>query len=59
MIMGVDLMTSIGITLDCEQRFIRLGGTGIPLKTRNTFYDDEMLHMLYNAANEPDILQEA
>jgi hypothetical protein len=31
----------------------------IPLKTRNTLSDDEILHMLYNAANEPDILQEA
>jgi hypothetical protein len=34
MIMGMDLMTSIGITVDCEQRFIRWGGTEIPLKTR-------------------------
>jgi hypothetical protein len=30
-----------------------------PFKTRNTLSDDEILHMLYNAANEPDILQEA
>jgi hypothetical protein len=52
MIMGMDLMTSIGITVDYEQRCIRWGGTEIPLKTRNIFYDDEMLHMLYNAANE-------
>jgi hypothetical protein len=27
MIMGMDLMTSIGITVDCEQRCIRWGGT--------------------------------
>jgi hypothetical protein len=59
MIMGMDLMTSIGITVDCEQRCIRWGGTEIPLKTRNTSSDDEILHMLYNAENEPDILQEA
>jgi hypothetical protein len=59
MIMGMDLMTSIGITVDCEQRCIRWGGTEIPLKTRNTLSKDEILHMLYNAANEPDILQEA
>jgi hypothetical protein len=56
---GMDLMTSIGITVDCEQRCIRRGGTEIPLKTRNKLSDDEILHMLYNAANEPDILQEA
>jgi hypothetical protein len=36
MIMGMDLMTSIGITVDCGQRCIRCGGTEIPLKTRNT-----------------------
>jgi hypothetical protein len=57
--MGMDLMTSIGIMVDCEQICIRWGGTEIPLKTRNTLSNDETLHMLYNAANEPDILQEA
>jgi hypothetical protein len=36
MIMGMDLMTSIGITVDCEQRCIRLGVTEIPLKNRTT-----------------------
>jgi hypothetical protein len=35
MIMGMDLMTSIGITVDCEKICIRWGGTEIPLKTRN------------------------
>jgi hypothetical protein len=59
MIIGMDLMTSIGITVDCEQRCIRWGGTEITLKTRNTLSDDEILHMLYNAANEPEILQDA
>jgi hypothetical protein len=59
MIMGMYLMASIGITVDCEQRCIRWGGTDITLETRNTLSDDEILHMLYNAANEPDILQEA
>jgi hypothetical protein len=59
MIMGMDLMTSIGTTVDCEQSCIRWGGTEIPLKTRNTLKKDEILHMLYHSANEPDILQEA
>jgi hypothetical protein len=59
MIMGMDLMTSIGIMVDCEQRCIRWCGTEIPLKTRATLNNDETLHMLYHAANEPDILQEA
>jgi hypothetical protein len=59
MIMGMDLMTSIGIKVDCEKRCIIWGGTEIPQKTRNTLSDDEILNMLYNAANEPDILQEA
>jgi hypothetical protein len=35
------------------------GGTEIPLKSRNTLKNDEILHMLFHAANEPDILQEA
>jgi hypothetical protein len=55
----MDLMTSIGITVDFEQRWIRCGGTEIPLKTRATLNNDEILHMLHHAANEPDILQEA
>jgi hypothetical protein len=59
MIMGMDLMTSIGTTVDCEQICIRWGGTEIPLKTRATLNDNGILHMLYHAANEPDILQEA
>jgi hypothetical protein len=59
MIMGIDLVTSIGITVDCEQRCIRWGGTEITLKTRGTLNDNEILHMLYHAANEPDIQQEA
>jgi hypothetical protein len=59
MIMGMDLMTSIGIKVDCEQRCIIWGVPDIPLKIRNTLSDDEILHMLYNASNEPDILQEA
>jgi hypothetical protein len=59
MIIGIYLMTSIVITGDCEQRFIRWGGTDIPLKTQNTLSDNEILHMLYHAANEPNILQEA
>jgi hypothetical protein len=59
MIMGMDLMKSIGITVDCDKRCIRWGGTEIPLKIRAALNNDEILHMLYNAANEPDILHEA
>jgi hypothetical protein len=58
-IMGMDLMISIGITVDCEKKCIRWGGTYIPLKTRTTLNDNEILHMLYHAENEPDILQAA
>jgi hypothetical protein len=57
MIMGMDLMTSIRITVVCEQICIRWGGTEIPLKTRNALSDDDILHMLYTG-NEPEILQE-
>jgi hypothetical protein len=51
MIMGMDTMTSIRITVDCEQRCIRWGGTDIPLKTKTTLNDNDILHMLYHAAN--------
>jgi hypothetical protein len=46
-IIGMDLMTSIGIMVDCEQRCIIWGGTEIPLKTRNTLNNEEILHMVY------------
>jgi hypothetical protein len=49
MIMGMDLMTPIGITIDCEQRCIRWGGTETPLKTSNTISDNEILHILHHA----------
>jgi hypothetical protein len=54
MIMGMDLMTYIGITVDCEQRCIRWGGTETLLKTRNKLSDNEVLqifckkHQRYN-----------
>jgi hypothetical protein len=51
MIMGVDLMTSIGITVECEQRCIRWGGTYIPLKTIIALNDNEILHIIYHAEN--------
>jgi hypothetical protein len=59
MIMGMDLMTSIGIMVDCEKRCKRWGGTEIPLKTRATLNNDEILHVLYHASNTPAIMQEA
>jgi hypothetical protein len=46
MIMGMELMTSREITVDCEQRCTGCGGTEIPLKTRTTLNDNELLHML-------------
>jgi predicted aspartyl protease len=59
MIMGMDLIKYIGITVDSEQRCIRWGGTEPPSKTRKTLSDNDILHMLYHAANAPDILQES
>jgi hypothetical protein len=60
MIMGMDLRTSIGISVDCEHRCIRWGRIDNPLKTRKTLSDNDILHMMfYNAANDPYILQEA
>jgi hypothetical protein len=59
MIMSIDLMTFIGITVDCEERCASWGGTDIPLERINTLSDYDNLNMLYNAAKEPYILQEA
>jgi hypothetical protein len=59
MIMGMDLISSIGISVDCEQKCIRWGGTEIPLRTSSSMNNYEILHMLYHPANEPDILQES
>jgi hypothetical protein len=59
MIIGMDMMTSIGITVDCEQKCIRWGGTEIPLKTKEILSDKELMHMLYQATWTPDVLQEA
>jgi hypothetical protein len=49
MIMGMELMTSIVITVDCEQRCSRWGGTEIYLKTRTTLNYNKILHMFYHA----------
>jgi hypothetical protein len=38
---------------------IKWGGTEIPFKTRTTLNYNKILHVLFNAENEPDILQEA
>jgi hypothetical protein len=48
--MGMDLMTSIGITVDFEQRCIRWGGTEIPLKTRNTLSYNEIRKSMHRRA---------
>jgi hypothetical protein len=37
----------------------KMGWNRYSTETRNTLNNDEILHMLYHAANEPDILQEA
>jgi hypothetical protein len=58
-IISMALMTSIGITVDCEQICIIWGVTEIHLKTRNTLSNDEILRILYNTANEPNILHNA
>jgi hypothetical protein len=59
MIKGMYLMTYIGITVYCGKRCIRWGGKEIPVRTRNTLSDTEILHILYHAANKPDNLQES
>jgi hypothetical protein len=59
--MGMDLMISIGSTVDCEQRCINWFGTETPLKTKNRLSDNDILHMLYIIMQQlhPYIPQEA
>ncbi len=47
MIIGMDLMTAIGITVDTQSRTIKWEGSEIPLKTRGTLDDPEQCQRLY------------
>ena len=61
-IIGMDLMTEIGIVVDTEAKTIRWDGASTPLKTRGTLQSTETLNMLYHTAinrNSTPVLAEA
>ena len=48
MILGMDLMTKIGIFINTAEKMIHWEGTQIPLKIRGTLTDREHLHNLHD-----------
>ena len=59
MIIGMDLMTEIGIVIDCEDKVIKWEGQEIPMKENHLLSLQEVLEMMYFAAGEPQGVLEA
>ena len=47
MIIGMDLMTEIGIVIDCEDKVIKWEGQDIPMKEHHLISSQEVLEMMY------------
>jgi hypothetical protein len=58
-IIGMDLMTDVGIYIDTKDKVIRWEGSETPLKNRSTLSDPTVRNQLYHMATAPDILQDA
>ena len=56
---GMDLMTEIGIYVNTDTKQVVWEDAAIPLKERGQLDEPEMIQMLYHLAKEPSILQEA
>ena len=59
MIIGMDLMTKIGIYVDTEKKYIRWEGNTVPLKQRGQLQHRDNVDMLYSLYSGIPILQEA
>jgi len=59
MILGMDLMTEIGIMVDTEAKCIRWEGNIAPLKHKGDLSDKNTLNTVYHMSVEPPILQQA
>jgi hypothetical protein len=59
MIIGMDLMTDIGIYVNTENKTINWEGNCIPLKARGELSEDNVIHTLYHTITMSDILFEA
>ena len=58
-IIGMDLMTDVGIYIDTKDKVIRWEEAETPLKDKATLADPVVRNQLYHAATAPDILQDA
>ena len=59
MIVGMDLLTEIGLYVDTEAKVIYWEGAEIPLKEHGDLHDAGMTQVLYFFTQEPDLLQAA
>ena len=59
MIIGMDVMSALGIVIDCAEKTINWDGHEIPMKTRKHLQDEEVLQQLYYLATTPEVLEEA
>ena len=58
MIIGLDLMTEIGVFVDTEEKVIRWGGDTTPMGMRGAI-DENTIHAIYQLAQDTPILQQA
>jgi hypothetical protein len=59
MIIGMDLMTTIGIFVNTRDRTVEWEGHAIPLKERGELQDRENVNLIYHTVNAPSIILEA
>ena len=59
MIIGMDLMTELGIYIDTESKVIRWDGNETPLANRGALTNSDTLNHIYNLSTEEPVLQEA
>jgi hypothetical protein len=59
MIIGMDLLTNIGLYINTEAKTVCWEGSEIPLKERGDLSDKDVVNVIYAMAVSPDILQEA
>jgi transposase InsO family protein len=59
MILGLDLLTEIGLYVNTSDKTINWGTSSVPLKERGTLTNKDELHAIYHMSKEPPSLMEA
>jgi transposase InsO family protein len=59
MIIGMDLMTEIGIMVDTQDKCVKWETYATPLKQRGELHSTESVQMLYHMTQEVEVLQQA